>query len=162
MRQDEAKFTKSTFAQAQLYGLLRAVLKTGRRYRAPALTPALRGEDRIVVEPAEVKLELDRHFAQAEKAKEVHFTAVQQTQACLGWDDAADAIDVEGCPTVAQVASALASMRSRRAPGISGLPADIFKTCPVAASQLHTPIYLKILARKRHLFFGGVACGAQT
>ena len=133
VRQDEAQFTKSTFAQArcegsaQLYGLLRAVLKTGRRYRAPALTRALRVEDRVVVEPAEVKLELGRHFAQAEKAKEVPFTAVQQTQACLGWDDAADAIDVEGFPNVAQIASAFASMRSRRAPGISGLPADIFK-----------------------------------
>ena len=92
---------------------------------------------------------MGRHFAQAEKAKEVPLTAVQQTQTCLGWDDAADAIDVEGFPNVAQVAFAFASMRSRRAPGISGLPADIFKTCPVAALQLDTPIYLKILARKQ-------------
>ena len=152
VRKDEAEFTKQMFAQARrdgdscFHGLIRAVLKTGRRYRAPQLSPSLRVQDRVVNDPRQVRVELGKHFARAEKADEVQFHEVWCPQ---HEEHRTLTVEASGMPTLAQVASAFAGMRSRRAPGVSGLPADIFKVCPVASAQLHAPLYLKILARGR-------------
>ena len=140
------------FEQVRLDGdrrfheLIRAVFKTGRRYRAPQLSPSLHIMDKVVDDHRQVRIELGRHFARAEKADEVMFCEVlrQSPQ-----EEGDSAIEISGMPTIAQVASAFAGMRSRRAPGVSGLPADIFKACPVAAAYLHAPLYLKILAKRR-------------
>ena len=151
VRRDEANFIKRMFGHArqegaaQLQGLIRAVLKTGRRYRAPQTSPCLHIKDIIISDASQVKLELGRHFAKAERASEVPFCAMQQT-----WPQQSQEIEVDATamPTIGQIASAFAGMRSRRAPGISGLPADVFKVCPAAAAKLHAPLYFKMLARK--------------
>ena len=152
VKEDEAVFTRNMFEQARregsaaLAGLLRAVLRTGRRYKAHRLSPCLRIGNRVVDDPQEVRHELGRHFARAEHAREVPFGEVQV-------DDKHDAasgrgsIAVEGMPAVAQTALAFASMKKRRAPGLSGLPADVFQCCPVASARLHAPVFLKMLSR---------------
>ena len=144
VRRDEADFTRRMFDQAreegpsQLHSLLRAVLKTGRRYKVPRFSPCLRINGHIVEDPTQVKTELVRRFARAEKAEEVSFFSVQRQDSSRV---STDSVEIAGMPTVAQVASAFASMKGRKAPGIAGLPPDIFKACPVAASYLHAPIF---------------------
>ena len=130
------------------------MLKTGRRYKPPRLSPCLTVNGRTVEDPQEVKLELGRFFATAEKAQEVDFVDVI---GCGTAPSSDDSVDIAGFPTVAEVAEAFARMKGRRAPGLSGLPADVFKACPVAAAHLHMPVYLKILARGIPQLCGEVA-----
>ena len=117
IQQDEAQFTRRMFEQArqdgpsQLQSLLRAVLKTGRRYRAPQLSPSLQVGEGIIVEQ--------------------HFAHVQRATCLIPSAESVDDVEIEGAPTVARVASAFAAMKG------------------LASSYLHTPIFLKILARQR-------------
>ena len=152
VRKDAAEFTRRMVEQARSEGsrtlsnLLRAVLKTGRRYRAPSLSPCVMVEGECVENPRRVRLELGRFFADAERAQEVDFSEVVRS----GVESMLDGtIDIEGFPSLAHTAEAFAAMKSRKAPGVSGIPADVFKSCPVAAARVHAPIYLKILARGR-------------
>ena len=155
VKQDEADFMRRMFEQArhegphQLHSLLRAVLKTGRRYKAHQFSPCLRVEDRVIEDPTQVRLELGRHFARAERAEEVPFAQVQFSALTRESLVKHDSVDVAGVPTMAKLVSAFAAMKGRKAPGIAGLPPDIFKASPMISSYLHMPIYLKILARGR-------------
>ena len=150
LRRDGAEFTRHMFQQARqegdssLHNLIRAVLKTGRRFKAPQLSPCLNVDGKVVEHPREVKLELGRFFSLAEQGQEVEFSAVVGRAADVGQREA---VDIDGFPTVAQVAHAFADMKGRRAAGLSGLPADVYKACPVTAAHLHMPLYLKVLAR---------------
>ena len=109
IQQDEAQFTRRMFEQArqdgpsQLQSLLRAVLKTGRSYRAPQLSPCFQVGEGIIVEPDEVKLELGRHFARAEQATEQHFAHVQRATCLNPLVESVDDVEIEGAPTVPEL-----------------------------------------------------------
>ena len=103
---DEAEFTRRTFQEsvgegpAALAKLLRAVLKTGRRYKAPSMAIALKQDDEWLVEPRQVSKAFAAHFANIEEATPVQFRSLPNigTHLC-----SADTLDATGLPTLAQL-----------------------------------------------------------
>ena len=152
VQQDAASFVRRMYSQARsegpssLHRLLRSVLKTGRRYKAPQLAPCIKIGCDVLTDPSEARIALGRHFAAAEKAVEVSLQTIHCSGQVMPRDDF---VDVAGMPSIPQVAAAFSAMKGRRAPGISGIPADVFKQSPVAAARMHMPLYLKSLARGR-------------
>ena len=158
---DQAVFSREMLTIARsdgdLHGLLRSVLKTGRRYKAPPALPVLRtpnGES-CQDRPAFLKCMGD-HFATAERATCQNFT---QLHACIASTAGLPHVQVAQLPTLESLASGFAGLKLGKAPGVSGLPAEIFCLEPFQAAKAHFPILLKTVANGRGplLWRGGTA-----
>ena len=149
-RSDEASFTKRVFAEATREGparkahLIRAVLKSGRRYKPPGAAIVLKDGDQEITEPAQVLRSLGQHFARAEQATAMPMCQLNEEllpQQQPGW------MDAQQLPTVADLARGFAGLKRRKAPGLSGICGDFYQAAPALAAAQHYPLILKMAAR---------------
>ncbi|CAE7948094.1 unnamed protein product, partial [Symbiodinium sp. KB8] len=152
-REDIAVFTRAMWKDARGGGpaemarLLRSVLKAGRSYKPPRAAVALNCNGHTVTDPKDVATTFGRMFAVAEQAREVDFSelqgcpgaAVSERPTCM----------VEHLPSVATVAASFASLKPRRAAGLSRIPPDFYAAAPLRSALAHIPVLLKMLARRR-------------
>ena len=147
---DEARYTRQVFQEAANTGparkahLIRAVLKTGRRYRPARAAIILKDGQGEVVDQEEVLQRLGEHFAKAEQAAPEQLAALQTVTRL----DTPTRLEVGSLPTLADLARGFASLKSRKAPGISGLCADFYKAAPALAAIHHLPLVLKMASRE--------------
>ena len=147
---DEAEFARHAFQVARdrgpshLASQIRAILKSGRRYKPPCVAITLRQGDCHLTEPEQVKAIFGQQFAASEKAKPATLRALAQIRS-----DAAtpSAPHITGVPSLCQLSAAFASLKVRKASGLTQLPAEVFCRCPAEAALAHMPVLLKCVAR---------------
>ena len=120
-----------------LYKHVRQILKCGRRYRTPALQPAIQLGDGSFVQDAH--LHLGKHFAIAERAilteaSDIRTTPIAPPQAPL---------QAHHSLSVASLARGFGSLAVGKATGPSGLPMELYKADPIGAASIHQPLLLK-------------------
>ena len=156
---DIASFTRQMWREvrqggpAELARHLRAVLKAGRSYKPPRAAVALNHSGRMLTDPQDVAMLFGRTFAVAEHAQEVDFQTMQA-------DPRADMVTArflaEQVPPVATLAASFASLKPRRAAGLSRIPPDFYAAAPVGSAIVHSPVVLKLLVRnKAPVLWGG-------
>ena len=150
LAQDEAQFTRHVFESAEAAGpdeiakLLRAVLKQGRKFKAPRTAPVFIGHGgETIVDLTETTEMLAQHFATAERGTKQSVQTVQSNlrvvRACEGQ------VDEVGCiPSLAELAQACRSLQNGRAPGLRGIPAKALKQASTPAARTLYPVLLKI------------------
>ena len=122
----------------QLAGHFRGILKTGRRYRPPAIRPTLASADRAFEEDSLAVL--GRHFARAERGKPCEDVSALQ---CTAQNWKGVVIRREDLPDIPELIRGFARLSKRKAAGISRIPAEAFLCSPVGAAELHFPLLLK-------------------
>ena len=128
----------------QLAGHFRSILKTGRRYKPPAICPALCPaggafeEDSVAV--------LGRHFAAAERGGPCEDLSSLHCET-RNWEGAI--VHREDLPDIPDLVRGFATLSKRKAPGLSQIPAEAFLCLPVGAAELHFPLLLKIYTRQQ-------------
>ena len=150
MQQDKADFTRRAYHQAREAGprefafKLRAVLRTGRRFRAPPLVPVLRVDGVAKVGRPAVLDAFTEHFAAPERASPVDLQQLSATNVRRG-----PAIQLEGerIPSLVQLAGSFAKLKSGKAPGISRLPSELFKLAPCTSARIFWPVMMKSIIR---------------
>ena len=148
---DKAAFTRAMVEQARSEGhaqfahRLRAILRTGRRYRAPALLPCLSDEPEQPMEKDHVADSFGLYFAQAERATPV--PVEQLTAACRQSEPIATVIRGSELPSLASLASGFASLQTGKAAGLSGLPPEVYRACPLRQAILYYPVVCKLFLR---------------
>ena len=163
-KRDEANHIRTMFEDAWSVGpdakarLMRCVLRTGRRYRAPCAAPALQRDDgTIAVERSEVLSMFGRHFAQAEHATSVRLAdlVTQGEMPRQGYDW----VDPTELPDVSDMSFAFAHLKCGKAAGLSSIPPEAFQVVPRLAAEVHLPLLLKAAARDQWplLWRGGLA-----
>eukprot|EP00439_Symbiodinium_sp_Y106_P048541 s310_g6.t1 len=146
-RQDSADTTRRLFQEARgrgpeaLHRLFRQVTKSGRRYRRPCLAPAIRLPDGSVAEDS-AKL-LGDHFAVAERA------ISQPAEDILTGSLPAPKEVLEAVPELSlpRLAIAFGQLAKRKASGISGVPAEGFRSAPIQAASCFSSLLLKMQIR---------------
>ena len=158
-KQDSAEYVRQAFADARregaeaLHRLLRGVMKTGRRYRAPPVAPAIVMPDGVVAEDA--CLELGKHFAADERGDVCTDLEQLRTITCA----APVELQASGLPTFAQVSKAFSAMKTRKAPGPSGIPSEALSGAARQAANQYVPLVIKMAMRAQCplLWRGGCA-----
>ena len=148
---DKAEFTRAGIQAARSAGpsafahKLRAILRTGRRYRAPPLLPCLSDEANCPMTKDAVADSFGAYFAKAERAKPQPIADLLQLSC--------QARPVEGClqgknlPCLAELAAGFASLQKGRAPGLSGLVPEVFRSNPLMLAIHYYPVMCKLLLR---------------
>ena len=142
-RQDVAEAARKATVEAiqrgpeGLYRHVRQILKCGRRYRAPAIQPAIQLAEGGFAQDAH--LHLGQHFARAERAilteaAEIRSTPMGPPQAPL---------QAHQSLSVASLAKGFGSLATGKATGPSGLPMELYKADPIGAASVHQPLLLK-------------------
>ena len=132
---------------AELYGALRGVMKAGRRYKQPQALPALCINDCYLSDPSEVRQALTEHFAEPEHGVTCRVADIVSSNSLhLGSEMA---VDITAIPSVAEVAQGFLALTDNRAPGISTIPAEVYRHAALAAAECHAPVLVKIAARGR-------------
>ena len=150
-QRDQAVFARQMYQDARAKGprhlahVLRAVLRTGRRYKAPRMAPVLEIDGQMEQDAARVALAFGDHFAKAERATSRQLQEVLLEKRAQARP--AEEVDLHSAPTLAQLTRAFASMPARRAPGLSTLPPDIYCRAPLQMALAHMPLMLKLAAR---------------
>ena len=121
------------------------ILRTGRRYRAPALLPCLSDEPEQPMEKDHVADSFGLYFAQAERATPV--PVEQLTAACRQSEPIATVIRGSELPSLASLASGFASLQTGKAAGLSGLPPEVYRACPLRQAILYYPVVCKLFLR---------------
>ena len=151
MQQDRAAFARRNIELARKAGpkefayRLRAILRTGRKFRNPPLVPSLALHKGAVNGREPVLDEFARFFALPERAAPVPIRALLSAQ-----DDAEVTtrhFDGEQIPSMTQLACAFAKLKPGKAPGISKLPSEIFRIHPTASAAAVWPILAKTVLR---------------
>ena len=147
---DEARFSRDHLTRARQQGpramanAIRAVLKHGRRYKAPLpATTLCTDSGEVVVDERAVKEAFGKHFAISERATACDFAALQEVRASIP-----ERIVIEALPSLTDVSSAFSGMRCGKSPGPTLLPAELFKAAPMEAALSVMPILLKSQARQ--------------
>ncbi|CAE7225175.1 unnamed protein product [Symbiodinium sp. CCMP2592] len=136
-----------------LHRLCRSITKSGRRYRAPSLCPALRAKSGQV-EDDSYKV-LGDHFAEAELGQHCAPTEIATREPLYEPQD----FLLPNAFSVASLSRAFASLTAKRASGGSQIPVEAYKFAPLAAAHCHAPLLLKCLLRRQCpiLWRGGIA-----
>ncbi|CAE7834192.1 ggact.2, partial [Symbiodinium necroappetens] len=116
----------------------------GRRYRAPALLPSLTGEPGGPVTKEDVADSFGKYFAIAERAEPLPVSELVQTSRSNG---TAPCFDGDALPTLSRLASGFASLQKGRAPGLSGIPSEVFRSNPMLLAIHYFPVVCKLLLR---------------
>ena len=145
---DQAAFTRDMFQTArsrdELPHLLRCVLRTGRRYKAPGLVPVMETSPGVVCATKDDFLaHAGRHFAQAERARP---STLAEMPALYRGHAPEAVLDVVQLPTLEDLTRAFSKLKSGRAPGLTGLAPEVYKCCPDLAAISHWPLALKAVS----------------
>ena len=150
-RADRALFTRRAMSTARETGAaefahsIRAILRTGRRFRAPQLLHQISNESTSAACEEDILALLGDHFAKPERARR------QQGQELLALFDTAKPpatkVDMTSLPSVADIASATLALKRGKAPGMSGLPAEFFQADPFSTADLLFPVLAKSVLR---------------
>ena len=144
---DAAAFARQQMQEAKAAGpaelaqLLRSVLKQGRRYRPPRVSPAIATESHLEVDPSAVTDLLEASFARPEQGQ--YRTIAEIVRSSDAVAPPGNAIEVVNLPSVADLTTAFLSLRTGKAPGLSTIPAEVYKYGAVTAAHLHFPLVLK-------------------
>ena len=152
-RADKAQFARRAMETARGRGAadfahsIRAILRTGRRFRAPQLLHQISdGTSTAACEESILAL-LGAHFAKPERARQLNGTALLEL-----FNDALPPtckIDMTSLPSVAEITSATLALKKGKAPGVSGVPAELFQADAFATAELLFPILAKCALRCR-------------
>ena len=151
MQRDKAEFSRRQIANARGAGpakfahLLRAITRQGRKFKPPKLLPVIRQGDCEHVGLAAVTKALGQSYATAERANAVD--PADFAAACQPVCPLATKLDATLSPSPVDLARGFLGLNSGRAPGRSGLPAEVFSSNPHVAALAYAPVVLKILAR---------------
>ncbi|CAE7734509.1 unnamed protein product [Symbiodinium sp. CCMP2592] len=164
LSQDRAEFVRRQTENARELGpmefahRIRAVLRMGRRYKAPQLLRGLTTPAGVAHTDSEILQVLGQHFAGPERATQQsgpqllqHFDRTLPVQGTL---------DLSDMPGIADIASGVLALKPHKASGMSGLPAEAFKAAPLLAARALFPVMAKMIVRSRAplQFSGGLAC----
>ncbi|CAE6935081.1 unnamed protein product, partial [Symbiodinium sp. KB8] len=150
-RADKAQFTRRAMETARGQGpaefahSIRAILRNGRRFRAPQLLHQISDGASTASCEEEILALLGEHFAKPERARQTSggelaalFNEVQPP-VCK--------VDMTSLPSVAEIASATLALKKGKAPGVSGVPAELFQADAMATAALLFPILAKSVMR---------------
>ena len=144
---------------AEMAAALRGVLKSGRRYKPPRVTPALHLQQVPVSDPAEVQRVLEESFARPENG--VLCTIPEVAAASSETHAMPTCLDLLEIPSMAALAEAFIRQKPNKATGLSLLPAELYSADAIGAAILHMPLLLKGLAfHKLPILWKGSQCVA--
>ena len=148
---DRAEFFRKAVRQhhdagpAQFAFFLRALTRQGRKFRPPAVLRPLCLPSGETLGRAALQDALGEHFAAAERAQAVDVATLLRDFNHRGVPAAP--ITASELPSLPALASGFAQLQRHRAPGLSGLPPDVFRQQPVLAALTVFPIVIKTFAR---------------
>ena len=137
---DKADFARRAMAQARDAGpaqfahRIRAILPAGRKYKAPRLLKGLRVGDCTFSGDLDILQALGQHFAEPKRASKV--SGADLLQAFEGTLPLDASLDFGSIPDITELVWGIASLKSHKAPGPSGLPAAVFKAAPLSGTGL--------------------------
>ncbi|OLQ10081.1 hypothetical protein AK812_SmicGene6223 [Symbiodinium microadriaticum] len=150
-RADRAQFTRRAMETARGAGAaefahsIRAILRTGRRFRAPQILHQISDGASTAACEEDILALLGKHFAKPERARQ------QQGRDLLALFDLvrppAAKVDMTSLPSVADIASATMALMRGKAPGMSGLPAELFQADAFSTAELLFPVLAKSVLR---------------
>ena len=149
--QDAAEHVRCTMRHArsqgpaELYGALRSVIKVGRRYKAPRILPVLQVADEFVTDPVEIRRALTAHFAGPEHGVAVDAPRVVELGKPNG-EQQQQVILPDGI-SLAEVMQGFLALRDAKAPGLSSLPAELYKYAALDAAVCMAPVLVKCFVR---------------
>ena len=120
--------------------LMTSLMQSGRRYKPPQTLPPIKGQDgKIMTNENDIFAALGEHFARAEKA--IRVDAAQYAEVFHGQDRGIPS-SIEGCdvPGVSDLAQAFRKTKQRKAPGLSGLGPEVFRSVANSAAVVVYPI----------------------
>ena len=144
-RRDEAECAGEHLQAARHRGVdamataLRAVLKHGRRFKAPRPAINLRVHDELVTDEQDVLRAFGQSFAEAEQATCCDFATLLTPPPVA----VPDRIVIRDTPTLVALAGAFSALKMGKAPGLTTLPAELFKAAPLEAALQYMPVLLK-------------------
>ena len=146
---DSAEASRKAFAEARhrgpeaLAGLLRQILKAGRRFKPPKLVPVIRDGSGAALADSEAALA--DHFAKAERAVLCDPVDLQlHAPTALSHD-----IPVCDGISLSSVALSFGSLADHKAAGLCGLPSEVFRHDALGAGLAFGPLVLKMCLRKQ-------------
>ena len=148
-RHDEAEYTRAVYQHARQAGpvhlarLLRSVLKVGRRYKPPRVAQGIEGPAGLETDPQAIKRLFGAHFAAIEAAQSCPLSDLRQPSKPA----AAERLLADGLPAPVELASAFASLKHNKAPGLSSIPAEFYHACPIESAAAHLPLLYKMTTR---------------
>ena len=148
-RADTAEALRVSFQDARtggieaLHRLCRNLAKTGRRYRAPSLSPSLHLPDGSAA-PDSYRV-LGDNFAAQERASHCHMKDVVTREPCYAQVDFEAAAQFN----IDTLCNAFCGLQARRAAGWSGIPVEAYKFAPLEAAHHHVPLLLKAQLRRQ-------------
>ena len=152
-RHDTAAHVRRMFVEAkqqggaQLASLLRGVMKSGRRYRKPTVTPALYKNGEQIVEHEQILRELSRHFAEAEKGQETSISELC-AERCAIASEACQDLDAVDLISLPELTRGFLDLKLNKAPGLTSFPPEIYKLAAREAAWTHWPIVAKAMIRQ--------------
>ena len=144
-RRDEAEYAREHLQAARHRGVdamataIRAVLKHGRRFKAPRPAINLRVHDELVTDEQDVLRAFGQSFAEAEQATCCDFATLLAPPPVA----VPDRIVIRDTPTLVALAGAFSALKIGKAPGLTTLPAELFKAAPLEAALQYMPVLLK-------------------
>ena len=130
---------------AQFAFFLRALTRQGRKFKPPAVLRPLCHPEGKTWGRADLQDALGAHFAVAERARPVDLTSLLSDFNHRGCS--VSTLQASDLPSLPALASGFAQLQNNRAPGLSGLPPEVFKQQPVLAALATFPIVMKTFAR---------------
>ena len=147
---DAAEHTRISIEEAKGHGpaelarLLRGILKTGRRYRAPRVQQVLEEEGRLISDYDEITATLEKHFAKPEHGTPI---ATQQLLVSTPPIRRQGKLHARHLPTLPDLVLGLQALQHGKAPGVTGIPAEAYSQVPLEAGLAVYPIYIKSAVR---------------
>ncbi|CAE7773935.1 unnamed protein product [Symbiodinium sp. CCMP2592] len=124
---------------------IRAILRTGRRYRAPPVLQPISDDGTTAACDDDIMAMLGSHFACPERATEIEAAALLKE---YGHSTPVQSrLDFTDLPSLPGLVNAVLAMKGRKAPGLSGLPAECYQANAFAAAQLLFPLMVKAVVR---------------
>ena len=151
-RKDAAVHARSSLAEARhagpaaLASLLRGVMKSGRRYRAPRVQHVVEEDGVALADVDEIQSALERHFAKPEHGRPV---AVPELIRSSLPAEGVETLSADELPSLADIAIGLQQLRHGKAPGASAIPSEAFSQAPLEAAMVIYPLFLKGAVRKQ-------------
>ena len=160
---DKAAFVRASIHQArddgpaQFAHRIRSILRTGRSFKTPTLLPCLNTPQGLACGRPAVSRAFGDHFALAERGARVE--AASLVDAGFSLQSPPVALHSHNMPSVVDLAICFATLKSGKAAGLSGLPAEVFKLFPQKAALTYFPLMAKIVSwgMQPIQFTGGLA-----